>query len=61
MTIHARLSEGGTAIGESALCAECLQDPKHREFADAADSMTTHRGCPGNETLACVICGTEGG
>lgn len=58
MTMYARLDDQGTAIGESALCALCLQNSEHRAFADASDSVSEHVDCSGNEALACVICGT---
>lgn len=58
-TMHARLSEQGTAIGESALCPTCFPDPKHRAFADASDSVSEHVDCSGNEALSCVICGID--
>lgn len=57
MKMYARLDEQGTAIGESALCANCLTDPKNRAFATAADSTTEHQDCTGNDALACIICG----
>lgn len=57
-TMYARLDDQGTAIGESALCAPCLQRPEHRAFADAPDSVGEHMDCSGNDALSCVICGT---
>lgn len=56
-TMYARPDEQGTAIGESALCATCLQNPEHQAFADSTDSVSEHIDCSLNDALACVICG----
>ena len=58
-TMYARLDRQGTAIGESALCATCRQNPEHQAFADAPDSVGEHSDCSRNDALACVICGTS--
>lgn len=56
-TMYARPDEQGTAIGESALCATCLQNPEHQAFADSTDSVSEHIDCSLNDALACVTCG----
>lgn len=59
ITMYARPDSQGTAIGESALCATCHQNPKHQAFADAPDSVSEHIDCSRNDALACAICGTS--
>lgn len=59
MAIYARLSDQGTAIGESALCGDCLDTPGSRERANSPDSTTEHQDCSQNEALICIICGED--
>lgn len=54
-TMYARPDEQGTAIGESALCATCLQNPERQAFADSTDSVSEHIDCSFNDALACGI------
>lgn len=56
-TMHARLDNQGTAIGESALCADCLSAHKVNPAFDTTDSVTGHEDCSGNEALTCCACG----
>jgi hypothetical protein len=60
--MYARLTDQGTAICETAVCAECLASVGNAAIEDlnAPDATGEHVDCSGNEALECQLCGWGG-
>ena len=57
--MYARLTEEGTAAGETAICSRCFPrcPSEVLDLLDADDVVTDFRDCSGNEALSCNVCG----
>lgn len=64
-TMYALVSDQGTAMSETALCASCYAVSANQGYAEDQGRMADDwdrngwHNCTGNDALLCVVCGRD--